>query len=141
LAKAIGVGGVFFKSANPKRLAKWYSRHLGIGLLSPTAASFKPADMPRDGLTVWSPFPADTRYFAPSRRPYMVNLVVDDLEGALRQVARGGAKLAGEIQEYPYGRFGWFMDPDGNKVELWEVPRAKPRARKRPKAARRGARS
>jgi predicted enzyme related to lactoylglutathione lyase len=127
VAKALGVGGVFFKSSNPRTMAKWYSRHLRIKLATPSAASFMPDAMPVGGFTVWSPFPASTRYFAPSARQYMVNLVVDDLDGALRQVALGGATIVGEIREYPYGRFGWFLDPERNKVELWEPPRAKPR--------------
>ncbi len=92
MAKVLGVGGIFFKAKSPGRLAKWYSRHLGIKLASGLSATFSPKDMPKDGLTVWSPFPASTRYFAPSARQYMFNLVVDDLDGALRQVAKGGGQ-------------------------------------------------
>lgn len=125
MAKVIGLGGIFFKSSNPTKLAKWYSRHLGIELESGLSANFKPGDMPAGGCTVWSPFPAATRYFAPSRRQFMINFVVDDLEGALKQVVRGGARLVGEIQEYPYGRFGCFLDPERNKIELWQLPAAK----------------
>jgi predicted enzyme related to lactoylglutathione lyase len=76
--------------------------------------------MPPNGLTVWSPFPADTDYFSPSEKQFMFNLVVDDLEEALAQVQKGGASLVGKIEKYDYGRFGWFIDPDGNKVELWQ---------------------
>ncbi len=86
----------------------------------PHGASLKPADMPPAGLTVWAPFKHDTDYFDPSPKEFMFNLVVDDLNGALAQVQEGGAERAGEIEEYEYGRFGWFMDPEGNKVELWE---------------------
>ena len=71
-------------------------------------------------MTVWSPFRQDTTYFDPGNRSYMFNLVVDHLADALEQVRQGGAEIIGEIEEYDYGRFGWFMDPDGNKVELWE---------------------
>ena len=67
-----------------------------------------------------SPFKQTTGYFAPSRREFMFNLVVDDLEGALKQVGDGGATIVGDIQSFDYGRFGWFLDPDGNKVELWQ---------------------
>jgi len=129
MAKVVGVGGVFFKSPNPRRLAKWYSKHLGIQLEMKAAASFKPETMPKGGLTVWSVFPSTTRYFGPSKKPFMINLVVDDLDGALRQVLRGKGKLVGAVEEYPYGRFGWFLDPDGNKVELWQPPA--PRAPRR----------
>lgn len=125
MAKVIGLGGIFFKSSNPAKLARWYSRHLGIQLESGLSATFKPGDMPTGGCTVWSPFPAGTRYFAPSRRQFMINFVVDDLEGALKQVVRGGARVVGEIQEYPYGRFGCFLDPERNKIELWQLPAAK----------------
>jgi predicted enzyme related to lactoylglutathione lyase len=76
--------------------------------------------MPAGGFTVWSVFPRQTDYFSPSRRAFMVNFVVDDLDGALAQVRRGRGRVVGEVQEYPYGRFGWFLDPDGNKVELWQ---------------------
>lgn len=140
MAKVIGLGGIFFKASNPAKLAKWYSRHLGIDLGSGLSASFEPSDLPAGGCTVWSPFPATTRYFAPSRRPFMVNFVVDDLEGALKQVARGGARVVGDVQEYPYGRFASFLDPEGNKVELWQLPAAQ-RARRPAKARAAGRRT
>lgn len=117
MAKAIGIGGIFFKSKDPKALMAWYQGALG---LSPDYAAFMPGTMPAGGCSVFSPFKDDTDYFAPSQRDFMFNLVVDDLDGALRQVAEAGAALAGEVQSFDYGRFGWFMDPDGNKVELWE---------------------
>ncbi|HVS03893.1 MAG TPA: VOC family protein, partial [Thermoanaerobaculia bacterium] len=91
----------------------------------PHGASLLPQAMPAGGLTVWSPFPRDTTYFDPPGREYMVNLVVDDLEGALSQVREGGAEVVGEVEDYEYGRFGWFVDPEGNKVELWQ-PREAP---------------
>ena len=134
MAKVLGVGGVFFKSRDPKRLAKWYSKHLGIQLEMEAAASFKPASMPAGGVTVWSVFAASTPYFRPSKKPFMVNLVVDDLDGALQQVERGGARLVGKVEEYSYGRFGWFLDPDRNKVELWQPPA--PQRRRRRSASR-----
>jgi predicted enzyme related to lactoylglutathione lyase len=122
VAKVLGVGGVFFKSPRPRRLARWYAKHLGIGLEMPAATTFKPRDMPEGGLTVWSVFPSATSYFGPSRKPFMINLVVDDLDAALEQVRRGGARIVGRAKEYPYGRFAWFLDPDRNKVELWQPP-------------------
>ncbi len=130
MAKAVGVGGVFFKSSHPRRLAKWYSRHLGITLEWKAAASFKPRDMPEAGFTVWSIFPRATRYFGPSTKPFIINLVVDDLDEALQQVRRGGGEIVGDVEEYPYGRFGWFLDPDRNKVELWQPPVRRGRRRK-----------
>lgn len=122
MAKVLGVGGVFFRSKDPKALAEWYGRWLGVPVEeSWGGAAFQPATVPAGGATVWSPFAHDTKYFDPATdRQFMVNLMVDDLDGALAQVQEGGAELAGEIDEQPYGRFGWFLDPDGNKVELWE---------------------
>lgn len=120
MAKALGVGGIFFKSKDPQALLAWYQRALGVPNESPDYATFFPNTMPAGSCTVFSPFKASTEYFAPSSSPFMFNLVVDDLDGALRQVLEAGAELAGEVQSFDYGRFGWFIDPDGNKVELWE---------------------
>jgi len=120
MAKVLGVGGVFFKSPNPKTLNEWYARSLGMDFGSQPFTRFPPEMMPKGGTTVWSAFADTTDYFAPSEQRFMINLVVDDLDAALKQVAAGGAKLVGEVERYPYGNFGWFIDPDGNKVELWE---------------------
>lgn len=120
MAKVLGAGGIFFKSEDPKKLGEWYQTWLGVPVEPPYGASFSPASMPEGGLTVWAPFQADTDYFEPSDRDYMFNLVVDDLDGALAQVREGGAELVGDVEDYPYGRFGHFVDPEGNKVELWE---------------------
>lgn len=120
MAKALGVGGIFFKTHDPQALMKWYQDALGIADASADYAAFMPAAMPPGGCTVFSPFKASTEYFSPSTREFMFNLVVDDLDGALRQVQEAGGKLVGEVESFDYGRFGWFLDPDGNKVELWE---------------------
>jgi predicted enzyme related to lactoylglutathione lyase len=125
VARVLGVGGVFFKSVNPRKLARWYSRSLGLPLAGSTAAVFKPADMPKQSYTVWSAFSASTRYFRPSASRFMVNFVVDDVDAALGQVVAAGGKTVGKVRASPYGRFGWFQDPDGNKVELWEPARSK----------------
>ena len=120
MAKALGIGGVFFKSADPKKLLEWYATHLGLKVEQYGAVTFEPKALPPGAKTVWTPFKADTDYFAPSSKEFMFNLIVDDVAGALRQVAEGGAQVVGEIADYPYGRFGHFIDPDGNKIELWE---------------------
>ena len=122
MAKVIGVGGVFFKSQDPKALGDWYQRWLGMPVEHPYGASFRPDALPASAWTGWCPFPATTTYFDPADRPYMFNLMVDDLDGALAQVKEGGAEIVGEVQEEEYGRFGWFLDPEGNKVELWQPP-------------------
>lgn len=120
MAKVLGLGGLFFKSKDPKALMAWYQRVLGMPGESADYATLMPATMPAGGCTVFSPFKQDTTYFAPSKQDFMFNLVVDDLDGALRQVQEAGGKLVGEVESFDYGRFGWFLDPDGNKVELWE---------------------
>jgi predicted enzyme related to lactoylglutathione lyase len=120
MAKVLGIGGIFFKSADPQSLNDWYIRWLGLDFGSDTAMCFYPQTMPGNGYTVWSPFKSTTTYFEPSGKEFMFNLIVDDLEEALKQVKDGGAQIVGDIQNLKYGRFAWFMDPDGNKVELWE---------------------
>ncbi len=120
MARVVGVGGVFFKSEDPDKLYQWYAEHLGINKTDDPGVSFMTGDLPADGFVVWSAFQADTKYFDPAKKQYMFNLIVDDLDGALQQVQAGGAELVGDVEAYDFGRFGWFMDPDGNKVELWE---------------------
>jgi predicted enzyme related to lactoylglutathione lyase len=124
MAKVLGIGGIFFKSKDPKALVAWYQEALGFPADSQDFVTFSPATMPAGGSTVFSPFKESSDYFAPSTREFMFNFVVDDLDGALAQVAAKGAQLEGAVESYGYGRFGRFMDPDGNKVELWE-PAAK----------------
>ena len=116
MAKVLGVGGVFFKSKNPSQLYSWYEKYLGIEKKEGAGISFQNAS----NYVVLSIFDSNTKYFSPPSNDYMINLVVDDLEGALKQVAEGGAEIVGEIESYFNGRFGWFIDPDGNKIELWE---------------------
>ena len=120
MAKVVGVGGVFFKSEDPEKLGAWYLKWLGAPVEPPYGASFRPDTVPVGGLTVWSPFKKDTDYFNPSTREFMINFMVDDLDGALAQVSEGGAEVVGDIMDESYGRFGWFIDPEGNKIELWE---------------------
>lgn len=123
MAKVLGIGGIFFKSPDPRALAEWYATWLGVQVAGDfTGALFQPSGVPPGGYTLWSPFEASTRYFDPSSQPFMINLMVDDLDGALAQVAEGGGALAGTPEDSEFGRFGWFVDPDGNKVELWQPP-------------------
>lgn len=125
--RVLGIGGIFFRSRDPARLGEWYSRYLGFEVESwgdTHGASFPPERLPPTAFTVWSAFNADTPYFGDSGQGYMVNLVVDDLEAALQRVAAGGARVLEEREEHDFGRFGWFVDPDGNRVELWQPPEA-----------------
>ncbi|HEX3130633.1 MAG TPA: VOC family protein [Thermoanaerobaculia bacterium] len=120
MAKVLGIGGVFFRSPEPAALCAWYKEWLGVEATPPYGATFEPATLPPGGLTVWAPFPQDTPYFGPSGQTFMFNLIVDDLRGALAQVAKGGATVDDKVEDHDYGSFGWFVDPDGNRVELWQ---------------------
>ena len=120
MAKVLGIGGVFFKSPDPEKLYEWYERWLGFRADPQSGIGFQPQSMPKNSMTVWSAFKSSTDYFAPSAKEYMFNLIVDDLREALDQVKEGGGQIIGETEEHEYGKFGWFIDPDGNKVELWE---------------------
>lgn len=124
-ARVLGIGGVFFRSPDPERLGRWYAEHLGFAVEAwgdTRGTSFAPETMPANGFTVWSAFKRDTEYFGPSGQSFMLNLVVEDLGAALASVRAGGAEVADDIEEQDYGRFGWFTDPDGHRVELWEPP-------------------
>jgi predicted enzyme related to lactoylglutathione lyase len=128
MGRVTGFGGLFFKAADPAALAAWYRTHLGLpsnagGNLAvfPWRDSDDPA---QEGYTVWSPFPRDTRYFDPSTGSFMVNFRVEDLDALLAGLRSAGADVDDRVQESEYGRFGWVMDPEGNRIELWEPPRA-----------------
>ncbi|MEM7280595.1 MAG: VOC family protein [Pseudomonadota bacterium] len=125
MAKVLGIGGIFFKSKDPVALAAWYQEHLGFNVDGSFGGTvFQASEVPAGGYTIWGPFKADTTYFTPSDSRYMINLMVDDLGEALKQVQSGGATLVGEPESSEFGDFGWFMDPDDNKIELWQPPQA-----------------
>ncbi len=120
MAKVLGIGGVFFKSADPAKLSEWYAQHLGMTPARYGGVKFTSDMLPPGASTTWKPFKASTDYFAPSTKEFMLNLIVDDVAAVLEQVKAGGAQVIGEIADYDFGRFGHFVDPDGNKVELWQ---------------------
>ncbi|HLZ75995.1 VOC family protein [Phenylobacterium sp.] len=119
MAKVLGVGGVFFKAADPKAVNDWYARVLGFEISKWGGATWP---HPALGQTVWTAFAADTDHFAPSNAPFMINFIVDDLDGVLAKAKAEGAELAGEPTSDDYGKFGWLMDPAGVKIELWQPP-------------------
>jgi predicted enzyme related to lactoylglutathione lyase len=122
--RATGIGGVFFKAKDPKALGEWYRRHLGVDVQSWGGVSFRwnePEPQPH-GLTVWSIFPADTDYFSPSPAPFMVNFRVENLASLLDALRAEGCDVDERMQSSEYGEFGWVMDPEGNRVELWQPP-------------------
>jgi predicted enzyme related to lactoylglutathione lyase len=129
--KVLGVGGIFFRSSDPGRLAGWYRDALGLEIENWGAThgtSFAPEAMPTNAFTVWSAFSSNTEYFGDSRQSYMINLVVDDLDAALANVRAAGGEVIPDKEEHDFGRFGWIVDPDGNRVELWEPPENMPEA-------------
>ena len=124
MAKVLGLGGLFFLCEDVDATRAWYARVLGIEMNDYGGASFSHADaaeiFPKSAMTIWSPFKGESDYFKPSTSPFMMNLLVDDLDGIIARIKSEGVALEGEMMEESYGRFAWVMDPDGRKVELWQ---------------------
>lgn len=122
MKRVTGIGGVFFKSKNSKKTREWYKKHLGIesGEYGGTFEWRHAEDKEKKGFTAWGPFKEDTEYFDPSKREFMINYRVDDLEKLLEKLKEERVEIIGEIEEYEYGKFGWIMGPDDTKIELWE---------------------
>ena len=121
--RIVGIGGIFFKSANQQQLKEWYAKHLGLAdsghgeVMLPWREKDNPES---EQVTVWSIFPATTKYFEPSSASFMLNYIVDDLEALLDRLAKEGVHIDPKRQDESYGRFAWIYDPDGNKIELWQ---------------------
>jgi predicted enzyme related to lactoylglutathione lyase len=123
MKRVTGIGGVFFKAKDPDKLREWYREHLGIQSNEDAAATFhwrKIDDPKSERYTVWSAFPANPDYFAPSEKPFMINFQVEHLEEVLAQLKREGVDVDSRVETYDYGKFGWIMDPEGNRIDLWE---------------------
>jgi catechol 2,3-dioxygenase-like lactoylglutathione lyase family enzyme len=124
MGKVIGVGGVFFLCKDVEATRAWYARVLGMTINDYGGADFVHGEaakqFPTGARTVWSPFKGDSDYFKPSSAPFMINLMVDDMDEMLVKLKVEGVSLEGEPMEEAYGRFVWLMDPDGRKVELWQ---------------------
>lgn len=117
--RVLGIGGIFFKSANQKQMREWYGEHLGLtnkggSVMMPWREKDNPE---KEHVTVWTVFPASTTYFEPA---FMVNYIVDDLDALLERLQQEGVKIDPKRQDADYGRFAWIYDPDGNKIELWQ---------------------
>lgn len=125
MKRVTGIGGIFFKASNPKALGAWYRDHLGLEVTDWGGAVFPwgGAESP-PGMTIWSPFAADTRYMEPSSASFMVNFRVDNLEKLLAALRAEGCEVLDKTETTEQGKFGWVMDPEGNKVELWQPPEA-----------------
>ncbi|MCB0569843.1 MAG: VOC family protein [Phaeodactylibacter sp.] len=120
MKRVTGIGGLFFKAKDPKALQAWYEKHLGLPVTPDGYIVFEWGRQGEMGHTVWSAFPEHTTYYAPSDKPFMFNYRVENLAGLLNVLREEGVEVVGEIEAYDYGKFGWIMDPEGNKIELWE---------------------
>jgi len=118
MGKVVGVGGVFFRAKDPKGLQAWYAQHLGIPLSEYGFTSFEGPEA--QGTTTFSFFPEDTKYFGEGTQQAMFNFRVDALDEVLEQITAAGARVDPKREDADYGRFAWFWDPEGNRVELWE---------------------
>ena len=118
--KVIGIGGIFFKTEDVNSTKEWYKSHLGFDT-DAWGSTFKWKDLKGNmATTQWSPFHKQTTHFEPSKKDFMFNYRVVNLEELLEELARKGVKILGDVKQYDYGKFAWILDLDGNKVELWE---------------------
>lgn len=123
MARVTGIGGVFLRSQDPTALSAWYAEHLKVPTERYGGATFHWAEGASEALagsTTWAPFPADTKYFGELNQQTMINFRVDDLEEILDQLRAGGVTVLDAVEDSEFGRFGWCVDPEGNRVELWQ---------------------
>jgi catechol 2,3-dioxygenase-like lactoylglutathione lyase family enzyme len=127
MERVVGLGGIFFKARDPQALAAWYQRHLGFKVEEWGGVAFKvDAQFVKNpnAAVVWNAFPADTGHFAPSQQPFMVNYRVADLFALIKVLREEGCQVDDKVDDSEFGKFGWVVDPEGNKIELWEPPAA-----------------
>ena len=125
MKRVTGIGGIFFKAKDAPALRSWYRQHLGIDVQDwgGTAFAWTDADgAPASGMTVWSVNPQDSDQFAPSSAPFMINYRVDDLHALIAALRAEGCNVLDKVDDTDFGKFGWVIDPEGNKVELWQPP-------------------
>jgi predicted enzyme related to lactoylglutathione lyase len=125
MKRVTGIGGIFFKAKDAPALRAWYKQHLGIDVQDwgGTAFTWTDADgNPTGGMTVWSVSPETSKQFAPSNASFMVNYRVEDLHAVIAALKAEGCNVLDKIDDSEYGKFGWVIDPEGNKVELWQPP-------------------
>ena len=125
MKRVTGIGGIFFNAKDPAALRTWYQTHLGIDVQAWGGAAFRWTDEagnPSAGTTIWSIGSADGDHFAPSTSPFMINYRVADLQALLQALRSEGCNVLEKTDDSEYGKFGWVIDPEGNKVELWQPP-------------------
>jgi predicted enzyme related to lactoylglutathione lyase len=115
-----GIGGLFFKTKDPKASKEWYRKHLGFNTDDYGCTFWWKDSQGKDCSTQWSPFKEDTNYFRPSSKDFMFNYRVADLERLLEQLQKEGVTIVGQMETYEYGKFAWVLDNENNKIELWE---------------------
>jgi predicted enzyme related to lactoylglutathione lyase len=122
MKKVTGIGGIFFKCKDPKKIKDWYQKHLGLNTNSygATFEWYESVDSTKKGLTQWTPFPETTKYFEPSTNDFMINYRVENLEALVEELKNNGVTIVDAIESYDYGKFVHILDVEGNKVELWE---------------------
>ena len=120
--KVTGIGGIFFRTSDPEKIKEWYGKNLGLAI-DPwgSAFEFRNANRPDEiNYLRWSPFSDTTDYFQPSSKEFMINYRVQNIEGLVKKLKQEGVTVLDGIETYDYGKFVHIMDPDGNKIELWE---------------------
>ena len=123
MKKVTGIGGIFFKCEAPKAMNEWYEKNLGIPLANHGMFEWRDVEKPeKTGYTVWSTFPAGTKYFDPSKKDFMINYRVENIEGLVVELKKAGVTVLDEIADSEYGKFVHILDPEGNKIELFEPP-------------------
>ncbi len=125
MKRVTGIGGIFFKAKDAPALQQWYKRHLGIDVQDWGGAAFTWTDSggkPTGGMTVWCVSPEAGEQFVPGKASFMVNYRVEDLDGVLAALRDEGCNVLDKTDDSEFGKFGWVIDPEGNKVELWQPP-------------------
>lgn len=125
MERVIGLGGPFIKANDPKTLVAWYEKHLGISFNGTVYADWQFTNKDgskRTGYNILSFFKNESDYFAPSEKQVMINFIVKDLFALLEVLKKEGVQVVGEPMDEEFGKFGWILDPEGNKIELWEPP-------------------
>lgn len=125
MRRVTGIGGIFFKARDAEALRAWYRKHLGLDLQSWGGMTFQwqtPEAPAPNGATVFTIFAGDTKYFEPSPSPFMINFRVDDLAAVLAALRAEGCAVDEKSDSSEFGHFGWVMDPEGNRIELWQPP-------------------
>jgi predicted enzyme related to lactoylglutathione lyase len=122
MKRVTGIGGIFFKCKDPKKVNDWYNTHLGVnaGQYGASFEWYESPDSTTKATTQWTPFSETTKYFEPSSKDFMINYRVENLEALVEELKKEGVTVLDKMETYDYGKFVHILDPEGNKIELWE---------------------